>query len=100
MRKLFLVLVAVATVYAMGIEGAMAGMAGGAAASGFQGIGTSIHKVRLYCANRYTGRFLYWGRCRPRRIYYHHYYHHRYRHHYRVYCRDRYTHRFLHWGYC
>ncbi len=94
MRKFLLALITVATVYSMGIESAMAGVMSGAAASSISGTGTSIHQARLFCANRYTGRFLYWGRCRTRRVY-HHYYHHP-----RVYCRSRYTHRFLHWGYC
>ncbi len=98
MKKALLALVALATIYAMGIEGAMAGMTAGASASGFQGLDSGLHKARLYCANRYTGRFLYWGRCGHRHIYYHHYYRRHY--HYRVYCRTRYTHRFLHWGHC
>lgn len=94
MRKIFLAFVAIATVYSIGIEGAVAGVMRGDAASSFSGMGTAIQQARLFCANRYTGRFLYWGRCRRRRVYYHHYYRPR------VYCRNRYTHRFLHWGYC
>ncbi|MBV1707719.1 MAG: hypothetical protein KGQ37_10980 [Hyphomicrobiales bacterium] len=101
MKKALLLLVALATIYATGIEGAMAGMAAGASASDMQVSGSIIHKARYYCVNRYTGRFLYWGRCRVRHLYYHrHYHHYYYRHHYRVYCRTRYSHRFLHWGPC
>ncbi|MBE7201349.1 MAG: hypothetical protein INR70_26595 [Parafilimonas terrae] len=51
-----------------------------------------IEKTRLFCYNRYTGRFLHWGSCGGG-----------YRRHYsrpRVYCRTRYGHRFLHWGAC
>ena len=42
--------------------------------------------ARLFCYNRYTGRFLHWGACG--------------RSHPRVYCYNRYTGRFLHWGHC
>jgi hypothetical protein len=48
---------------------------------------SDVQDSRLYCYNRYTGRFLHWGPCggyrRPR-----------------VYCYNRYTGRFLHWGAC
>lgn len=52
-----------------------------------------IEEARVFCYNRYTGRFLYWGHCRRtvRR-------HYAYRP--RVYCYNRYTGRFLHWGSC
>ena len=49
-----------------------------------------VEQARLYCYNRYTGRFLHWGPCRS-------YY---YRRPGRVYCYNRYTGRFLHWGSC
>jgi len=39
-------------------------------------------KTRLYCYNRYTGRFLHWGPC-YRRHHYYHSPHHYYRPHYR-----------------
>ena len=45
-----------------------------------------VQDARLFCANKYTGRFLYWGYCRPVVP--------------RVYCMNRYTHRFLYWGVC
>ena len=49
-----------------------------------------IQDARVYCYNRYTGRFLHWGSCsRPV-----------YRRPGRVYCYNRYTGRFLHWGHC
>ncbi len=48
-----------------------------------------VQQARVYCYNRYTGRFLHWGSCyRPVRRYP------------RVYCYNRYTGRFLHWGSC
>ena len=64
------------------------------------GLGSAAHDnslvepVRVYCYNRYNGRFLHWGRCggyrRPVA----------YRRPGRTYCFNRYTGRFLHWGRC
>jgi hypothetical protein len=48
-----------------------------------------IQEARVFCYNRYTGRFLHWGSCRPS-----------YHVHYRVYCKNRYTGQFLYWGSC
>ena len=45
-----------------------------------------IQQARLFCYNKYTGRFLYWGPCRASLP--------------RVYCQNRYTGRFLYWGAC
>jgi hypothetical protein len=44
-----------------------------------------VQEARVYCYDRYSGRFKHWGPCRrvPR-----------------VYCRNRYTGQFLHWGSC
>lgn len=50
-----------------------------------------VEQARTFCYNRYTGRFLHWGRCA------------RHVRHYsrpRVYCYNRRTGRFLHWGHC
>ena len=92
---------------------AAAGMIGGMMMSGASaaptaagGLGPAAHDnslvepVRIYCYNRYTGRFLHWGSCgggyrRPayrRPVYY--------RRPGRTYCYNRYTGRFLHWGRC
>ncbi|MGD9545074.1 MAG: hypothetical protein AB7F41_14980 [Methylocystis sp.] len=51
-----------------------------------------VEQARVFCYNRYTGRFLHWGRCARRHV----------RHHARprVYCYNRRTGRFLHWGHC
>lgn len=51
-----------------------------------------VQEARVYCYNRYTGRFLHWGSCGGRRIVR--------RRPGRVYCYNRYTGRFLHWGHC
>jgi hypothetical protein len=52
-----------------------------------------VQKARVFCYNRYTGRFLHWGYC-GRRHYVRRYYRPR------VYCYNRRTGRFLHWGHC
>jgi hypothetical protein len=51
-----------------------------------------VQQARVFCYNRYSGRFLHWGSCGRR--YVRHYYHPR------VYCMNRRTGRFLHWGHC
>lgn len=61
------------------------------AIAGAAGDLSQVEKARLFCYNRYTGRFLHWGRCAPRRYV---------RRVPRVYCYNRYTGRFLHWGSC
>jgi hypothetical protein len=48
-------------------------------------------EARVFCYNRYTGRFLHWGACNRSFGYYSHP---------RVYCYNRNTGRFLHWGSC
>jgi hypothetical protein len=50
-----------------------------------------VEKARLYCFNKYTGRFLHWGPCGGGGYY---------RRPGRRYCYNRYTGRFLHWGSC
>lgn len=52
-----------------------------------------VEQARVYCYNRFSGRFLHWGSCGGR-----HYARHR--SHPRVYCYNRYSGRFLHWGHC
>ena len=49
-------------------------------------------EARLFCYNRYTGRFLHWGSCGGG--------YYGYRNRPRVYCRNRYSGRFIHWGAC
>ena len=51
-----------------------------------------VEQARIFCANRFTGRFLHWGSCGPRFVYY--------RPRPRVYCRNRFTGGFIHWGFC
>ncbi len=44
-------------------------------------------RLRVFCYNRRSGRFLHWGSCRRRVVV-------------RYYCKNRYTGRFLYWGRC
>jgi hypothetical protein len=56
-------------------------------------------KTRVYCYNRYTGRFLHWGHCGRRHYYRPHYYYRPfyrpYRHYYRPH--RHYYHRHYYW---
>jgi hypothetical protein len=60
-----------------------------------------VQQARLYCYNRYSGRFLHWGPCggygyyRPH--YYHPYYHRHYYHPYRYYHRYHYYRPYRHY---
>lgn len=51
---------------------------------------SDLQDSRVFCYNRYSGRFLHWGSCGYRRVWYRP----------RIYCRNVYTGRFLHWGHC
>jgi hypothetical protein len=84
-----------ATAGAMLIIGASASWAGPISAApllDLQKSASPIEQTRLFCYNRYTGRFLHWGSCgggyRPRYS------------RPRIFCRTTYGHRFLHWGAC
>jgi hypothetical protein len=76
MRKIFLALLAAGGIAAFSPSGASAMPISGPMVSGTP----DVEQARLYCMNRYTGRFLYWGRCGGyhRRYYRRHYYHRRY----------------------
>ena len=52
-----------------------------------------VHESRVFCYNRYSGRFLHWGSCRRYRVV-------RRSVRPRVFCYNRRTGRFLHWGSC
>lgn len=102
MRK---ILIAMCAVVGLGVltsaNGASAAPMNGAPIIQSLNAGSMVQKTRVYCYNRYTGRFLHWGSCGGHRRYYHpHYYRPHYHHHYRVFCYNRRTGRFLHWGHC
>jgi hypothetical protein len=84
MRKLFLALFAVG---GLALSNAPAAVAMPTAGDVFSGATEKLTEARVFCYNRYTGRFLHWGPCggyyRP------HYYYHRYywRPHYHYYHR-------------
>ncbi len=45
-----------------------------------------VQKARIFCFDKYSGRFLHWGVCHPTVP--------------RVFCKNRYTGQFLYWGAC
>jgi hypothetical protein len=89
MRGLLLALATVATIGIIGAPESQALPLGGL--NNAADAVSSGENVRLYCYNRYTGRFLHWGPCGGGGYY---------RRPGRVYCYNRYTGRFLHWGHC
>ena len=93
MRKILIALAAAGGIGIIGTSNSLAVPVNGGAILGAVEATSPVQDARLYCFNRYTGRFLYWGRCRT--------YHRRYyRTPGRTYCYNRYTGRFLHWGAC
>ena len=95
MRKVLIALAAVAGIGLFSMPSSFGAPASGGAILNLAQTESPFEQARLYCVNRYTGRFLYWGRCgggyRP---------HYRPRARYRTYCKNRYTGRFLYWGHC
>jgi hypothetical protein len=78
MRKLFLALIAAGGIATFNAPAAMAMPTVGDVFSG--ATDKPIEDVRLYCYDRYSGRFLHWGPCyrdRWRYGYHRHYYYHR-----------------------
>ena len=86
MRKLLIALAAAGGLGLFSLSESVAAPAAGGAIQSLIHNEPLVEQARLYCANRYTGRFLYWGRCggyryypRYRRHYHRHYYRHYYR---------------------
>jgi hypothetical protein len=88
MRKILIALAAAGGIGIFGTSVSTALPVNGGAILGAVEATSPIQDARLYCYNRYTGRFLHWGACG------------RYRRPGRTYCYNRYTGRFLHWGAC
>jgi len=89
MRGILLAAAMAATIGIIGAPQSMAAPAIGGLGRAADAV-SSAEDVRVFCYNRYTGRFLHWGACGGG------YYYRRPR----VYCYNRYTGRFLHWGAC
>jgi len=92
MRNLLLLLAAVFGLWAAAPAPASAAPVNGAVIGDAFRASIPTDQVRWYCYNRYSGRFLHWGRCghrhyyRPWRRHYRHYYHRpRWHVHYRYY---------------
>jgi hypothetical protein len=79
MRKFFLMLLIAGGIFSIGGSPASAAPANGSAIASALKSNSLIQDVRLYCYNRYTGRFVHWGPCGGYR---HHYYHRRHWHRY------------------
>jgi hypothetical protein len=82
MRKFFLMLLIAGGILSIEGSPASAAPANGSAIASALKSNSLIQDVRLYCYNRYTGRFLHWGPCGGYRHYYHPYYRHYYHHYY------------------
>lgn len=91
MRKITLTLCILAGLGGAPVQEASAAPASGAPVADMLKSNPLVEQARLFCYNRYSGRFLHWGSCGRRHVYYRHP---------RVYCYNRYTGRFLHWGHC
>jgi hypothetical protein len=87
MRKIFLALLIAGGMFSFGASPAAAAPANGSAIADALKSNSLIQDARLYCYNRYTGRFLHWGPCGG---YHRHYYHPYYRHYYHPYHRHHY----------
>lgn len=86
MRKLLIALAAAGGIGMFNMPASVAAPASGGAILGLIQNEPLVEQARLYCVNRYTGRFLYWGRCGGYRYhprYYRRYHRHYYRHYYR-----------------
>jgi hypothetical protein len=83
MRKFLIALLAAATIGGLGMVRATAAPVNGAAMHDALKTDSMVQDARVYCYNRYSGRFLHWGPCggywHPH--YYHRYYYHRYHYH-------------------
>jgi hypothetical protein len=88
MRKFFLALLIAGGIFSIDASPASAVPVNGSVIASALKSSSPIQDVRLYCYNRYTGRFVHWGPCGGYRHsyhpYYRHYYHRRHWHrHYR-----------------
>ena len=86
-RKVLVAMAAAAGLYASFPSVSTAAPANGSAILDLMRENSLAQKVRVFCYNRRTGRFLHWGSCQRRTRP-------------RVYCYNRRTGRFLHWGSC
>jgi hypothetical protein len=88
MRKILIALLAAFAIFGLASTSATAAPASGTTIHQALKTDSLVQQARVYCYNRYTGRFLHWGPCggyyyRPyyhRHYYYHPHYYHRYYH--------------------
>jgi hypothetical protein len=86
MRRTLIALAVAVGVGLSGLADAAAMTIDGAAIRDSLDASSPVAKTRLFCFDKYSGRFLYWGPCHASYP--------------RVYCRNRYTGQFLYWGSC
>jgi len=101
MRKIIVMVLAAGGLFICNPMGASAAPASGGVISETIKENPLVQEARVFCYNRYTGRFLHWGSCGGRRVYRHYYYYHPYyhRHYYHRYYYHRYHryHRYHYW---
>jgi hypothetical protein len=85
MRIFLITMLAAGGIGVVSASSTMGAPANGSAIVGAVEETSPVQDVRLFCYNRYSGRFMHWGACDSTP---------------RVYCRTRYSNRFLHWGSC
>ncbi|QGM44602.1 hypothetical protein [Methylocystis heyeri] len=96
MRKFLAIILAAGGMLLFNPLGAAALPVNGSIQSDSVKLQSPVQQARLYCYNRYTGRFLHWGPCggygyyRPHYYHPYHYYHRHYYHPYRYYHRYHY----------
>lgn len=90
MRTALIAIVASIMMVLFGASPGMALPADGSSILGSVNDTSNLESARTFCYNRYTGRFINWGRCRRRVV----------QTRPRVFCYNRYSGRFLHWGSC
>ena len=87
MRQQILGLACIATIVMGSTSPSLALPFNGASLSPQQNVSSRLQDVRMFCYNRWNGRFLHWGSCASA-------------YHPRIYCRSNYNGQFLHWGSC
>jgi hypothetical protein len=78
MRKIFMALLFAAGLSIVTPVTASATPTMGASVGNAFKSGSLVQEARVYCYNRYTGRFLHWGSCGGYRRHYHYYRRHYY----------------------
>lgn len=87
MRKILGTILAAAAISGAGTATVLGAPMDGVSLNGGIDAFSPVEDARVFCYNRYSGRFLHWGSCGGGNYM-------------RVYCKNRYSGRFIHWGHC